>query len=232
MRKALRLHSFDLCRAQRGWVCDMTVYLTTSRQFTDEMHTVRGGGRWWITAYWSAKRAAKALAREIGAKPGERERLGWAASLLALLGLCCTVAVAGQPCATPVVYQPAYVAPVYATPILPAVFVPVPSYTVGLSFPDTRLDEILQRLDSIEATRPAALQQSETAEAVLTSACLRCHAPGSAEAKGGGIVFEPSSLSLEQRRKVLDVVLSGTMPKGGPPLSGAKRAAVLSGLVQ
>ena len=139
-----------------------------------------------------------------------------------------SVATASPPCGVPVV-QPVYAAPVvYQTyAVVPAVFVAYPSYTVGLSYPDPRLDEILQRLDSLDAARPAAVQQ-ETAATVLTAACSRCHAAGVAEARGAGITLDPAALSVEQRRQVLETVLSGTMPKGGPPLTGSRRAAVLT----
>lgn len=133
-------------------------------------------------------------------------------------------ATAGPPCsptyAAPVVYQ------TYA--VLPAIYVPYPSYTVGLAYPDSRLDEILQRLDSLEVRQPV---REETAATVLTAACARCHAADVAASRGAGIAFDPERLTVEQRRAVLDAVLGGTMPKGGPPLTGTRRAAVLS-LVQ
>lgn len=149
---------------------------------------------------------------------------------LILLFLASSAAIAGQPCATPVVQT--YAAPIVYQPtyVLPAVFVPVPSYTVGLSFSDSRLDEILQRLESIESARPAAIAEAPSVAAVLTSTCMRCHAVGTPPEKSGGYTFDPAGLSLGDRRRILDQVLAGTMPKG-QPLTEAQRTAVRDGLV-
>lgn len=68
-----------------GWLCSVIVTICTARQFTDEQHQVDAGGRWRWLAFWRAMRAARALEREIGAKRGERAKLGWLVILTAIL---------------------------------------------------------------------------------------------------------------------------------------------------
>lgn len=138
---------------------------------------------------------------------------------------------AGEPCRT-VAHPTTYAAPIaYAVPtlVLPAVFVPTPSYTVGLSAPadDGRLDEILRRLDSMDAARPLASRADGAT--VLATSCSKCHSVDAA--KGGFTLGDVAMLDAAAKRKILDQILSGKMPPG-QPLDSARRAAVLDAIVK
>lgn len=65
-------------KAQRGWRCSLTFTHATVNQFTDETELAVGLARYWWWAYVRARREARRLHRELGAKPGERAALGWA----------------------------------------------------------------------------------------------------------------------------------------------------------
>jgi hypothetical protein len=73
----VKIRGYDLTMTQRGWVCDVCYTVTTARQFTDEEHVARGGGRWLLTAMISGYLKAKVEAKHLRAMPGERERIGW-----------------------------------------------------------------------------------------------------------------------------------------------------------
>ena len=60
-----------------GWVCRVYFKVDTVNQFTEERHQTHGSSAWWFLAYWRARRAARALYRQLAAKPGERADLGW-----------------------------------------------------------------------------------------------------------------------------------------------------------
>jgi len=73
----MRLRQIELGRAQMGWVCDVTFTVSTANQFTDEEHTIRTGGRWLLTALWNGILGARTKAKQLSAKPGDREAKGW-----------------------------------------------------------------------------------------------------------------------------------------------------------
>ena len=74
-----KLRGFDITRAQLGWQCWTYFRVTTAGQFTDEEHHVTSGHRYLLVAlllgWWEARKHA----RQLAAKPGEREANGWAA---------------------------------------------------------------------------------------------------------------------------------------------------------
>lgn len=73
----MRIRAIELGRAQLGWSCDVTFTVTTANQFTDEEHTCGTGGRYLLTALWNGIRLARHGAKQLKAKPGEREAKGW-----------------------------------------------------------------------------------------------------------------------------------------------------------
>jgi mono/diheme cytochrome c family protein len=161
-----------------------------------------------------------------------------AIAIVSLIVGSCAAILAGQPCVATTHAPQVYAAPlVYATAVqvLPAVFVPAPSYTVGLSHSGDgtgALDKILERLERMEAARPSAIADAgESAEVVLRTSCMRCHAIGASADRSGGYTFDPEKLTPGDRRQILDQVLRGAMPKGGP-LTESRRTAVLHGLVK
>lgn len=79
MLKRIRSVEFVYHPQVRGWTCVIAFTFTSARQFTDEEQTVQGDcRRWWITAWWSARKAVRAHIALYGAKKSEREKLGWA----------------------------------------------------------------------------------------------------------------------------------------------------------
>jgi hypothetical protein len=73
----MRIRGIEIGASQRGWTCDVHYTVETTRQFTAEQHTARDGGRWIWLAIWRAMRRAKAEAKLLSAKPGERAAIGW-----------------------------------------------------------------------------------------------------------------------------------------------------------
>lgn len=73
----MRLRGFGVTNAQLGWVSDCCFKVETARQFCDEQHTVREGHRWMLVAVLKSYLAARRLARQLAARPGEREANGW-----------------------------------------------------------------------------------------------------------------------------------------------------------
>ena len=70
----LEIRQIEFYLAQDGWVCDLTTTVKTRRQFTSEWPTVRGVGRWWLTAYLNAYLAAFREHRRLQALPGAFSR--------------------------------------------------------------------------------------------------------------------------------------------------------------
>jgi hypothetical protein len=122
----------------------------------------------------------------------------------------------------PVVYQQAVV---YQA-LLPVVFVPAASYSVGIPSAAEEVERLRaevararQDLDAARAAPPAVAAPPDALPAVVKSDCLRCHA---GKEPKGGVSLEgdwPPDLS----RRVLRQVMSGTMPPGRP-LSDQRRA--------
>ncbi len=78
----MRISSIEFDRGNvsqntRGWVCRIWFKVATTDQFTDETHQAFAGSRWWLLAFWKARREAKKLYANIAATPGAREALGW-----------------------------------------------------------------------------------------------------------------------------------------------------------
>lgn len=73
----MRLHGFDIIRAQLGWVCDCHFYVVTADQFTAVSTYASGRGKWLLLAMWRSWRQAKKDHANRKAKPGEREAKGW-----------------------------------------------------------------------------------------------------------------------------------------------------------
>lgn len=66
---------FEKC--QLGWRCEIGFSFVSSRQFTNEFHSVEVVRKWWIQAFLSARWQAKFHVQVHGAKKGEREVKGW-----------------------------------------------------------------------------------------------------------------------------------------------------------
>jgi len=75
----MKIQHVSFERRQCGWLCTIGFMYTTTRQFTDEYQVVEVARKWWIQAYFAARWQAKFHIQVHGAKPGERERLGWGA---------------------------------------------------------------------------------------------------------------------------------------------------------
>ena len=73
----MRIRGYDLTRAQLGWVCDVTFLVETINQCTPEEHTIRSGGRWFLSALWNARRDAKRWHDAMAATREQRAALGW-----------------------------------------------------------------------------------------------------------------------------------------------------------
>ena len=74
----MNINGFEITKAQRGWLCDCHFSITTSKQFTDELHISHGQSRWLILSILKSTQAAGKTARELSARPGERAAKGWA----------------------------------------------------------------------------------------------------------------------------------------------------------
>ena len=75
----MRIRAIELGHAQLGWTCAVFFTVATANQFTDAQFMANSGGRWLLTALWRGLREAKRKAKEMAAKPGEREAKGWTA---------------------------------------------------------------------------------------------------------------------------------------------------------
>lgn len=74
----MKVRCIELAKVQQFWVCEVTFSVTTSNQFTDEVHSSRETGRFILTALWNGWRTAAKKASALRAKPGERKAQGWA----------------------------------------------------------------------------------------------------------------------------------------------------------
>lgn len=74
----MSIRGYDLTRAQLGWICDTCFTVSTVQQFSAEERVVRSQSRWFLLAILKGYFTAKRKAAELGAKPGERARKGWA----------------------------------------------------------------------------------------------------------------------------------------------------------
>lgn len=74
----MRIHSVEFERRQTGWACRIGFTFASSRQFTDEFQAVERARKWWLTAFFAARRQAKFHVAVHGAKAGERLAKGWA----------------------------------------------------------------------------------------------------------------------------------------------------------
>lgn len=213
-------------RAQLGWRCSIVFGLTTARQFTDEVTTAIGRSRWRWLAYIRAKREVRRLVKAEGDVRSKRAALGWAA-VAGLLLLALVPSTRADNCAPAVRH---YAAPVYHYPAATAypqvqvlgIFIPAPSYTVGLTVSDPasaeRFEKLLQRLDALESrlTAPQALRSSH-----LTS-CAKCHT--GADAKGGFVWSD--KLSARDKARAAAQIMAGAMPPKAPIPAGERVAAV------
>ena len=120
----------------------------------------------------------------------------------------------------PAYYQPA--ATYYPQTLVLGIFVPTPSYTVGVSAGDPAakesFDAIMRRLDAIEQ-RQAAPQMLQASR--LTS-CAKCHTGESAK---GGFVFS-DQMSAKDKARATQQILSGAMPPKAPLAADQRLAAV------
>lgn len=74
---AMKIVNVLFLRSQSGWICKLGFNYETAEQYTDLYHQVEVNRGWWLVAYWSARREARAYIRAHGAKPGERLAKGW-----------------------------------------------------------------------------------------------------------------------------------------------------------
>lgn len=123
--------------------------------------------------------------------------------------------------------QQTYYAPAtyYPQQLALGIFVPAPSYTVGLSFSDPtaneRLELLLKRFEALEQrlAAPPALPLKHAAGAQ----CASCHDGSKADVPS----LNFGHLSADQKALVAEKILDGSMPpKGGVPKD--KRRALVA----
>lgn len=144
--------------------------------------------------------------------------------------------------------QPYYVAPVkqqqvvnyYPQQAALAVFVPLGSYTVGLTAVaapgvlaeallapkpapgvEAKLDAILKRLEALEANREPGLRLQAGLPAAVERNCAGCHV--GEKLKGG---FDLANLSAGSRHEAIYQIADGAMPQGRK-MSAKERSEVL-----
>ena len=128
-------------------------------------------------------------------------------------------------------HQQAYYAPAtyYPQPFALGIFVPAPTYTVGLSFTDPasaeRLEKILNRLDMIEQrlTAPQALPLKQTSAV----SCAKCHDGSKADIPK----IDFGNLTADQKALASERVLDGSMPPKNQ-LTKAQRRVVLAEILK
>jgi hypothetical protein len=129
-----------------------------------------------------------------------------------------------QPPAPPKATPQSYQSPPVPTPQAPApADAPPPPPAPGKVVP------------SFSSVAPISAPAGLGAMAVLQNRCLKCHAAETYAQKGGGFKMTELDGTLAQDfsthgRDILDAVLPGRMPKGGPRLGGSEVAAIYDGL--
>jgi hypothetical protein len=73
----MKVNAITLAKAQRGWLCGVMFYATTTAQFTDIYFRSEAVSRWPVLALIRAYLKARRHYREVAAKKGEREAMGW-----------------------------------------------------------------------------------------------------------------------------------------------------------
>lgn len=152
------------------------------------------------------------------------------AVLLLILLVAIPTANAGDCRQAIVVQQQAYYAPstYYPQQLALGIFVPAPSYTVGLSLYDPatadKFDALIKRLEALEQrlTAPPILPQKAAA-----TQCAACHNGSKADAPR----LDFGNLSADQKALVAEKILDGSMPpKGG--IEKSKRRVVVAELIK
>jgi len=155
--------------------------------------------------------------------------------LLYLVAMMLLILLAAVPpsnagdCRQAVVVQKAqhYYAPAtyYPQPLALGIFIPAPSYTVGLSFSDPatneKLELLMKRFEALEQrlTAPPALPLQQS----MTMQCAGCHNGSKADVPR--LAFD--NLTADQKALVAEKILDGSMPpKGGIPKD--KRRALVA----
>ena len=74
----VKLKNIFLVKHQSCWTCEIEFTETTATQATDVHDSAEAEGKRWWSALFRGLRAARKVSRGIRARPGEREKKGWA----------------------------------------------------------------------------------------------------------------------------------------------------------
>lgn len=109
-----------------------------------------------------------------------------------------------------------------------------PAYQASFSPTDQLLKEILDEMRGLRSDLRVALvggQVKTDAVAVLNQRCARCHQDGKAAGLGDGVILVERDgsvppFSILEKRRILEQVRTGKMPKTGGPLAPNEKKAV------
>lgn len=154
-------------------------------------------------------------------------------AVLLLILLAAVPATNAGDCRQAVVVQhQQYYAPAtyYPQPLALGIFIPAPSYTVGLSFSDPaandKLEMLMKRFEALEhrLTAPPALPLKH---ATAAAQCASCHDGTRADVPK----LDFGNLTASEKALVAEKILDGSMPpKGGLPKD--KRRALVAEFVK